>query len=479
MTCGYMAAWWNYGGLRSVLQALTKGGESVSMRMRSSLIAGSIAALISVVLCAGLVVQGYWSRVETTTDEIATVARRMAMLASQDELTQPIPSVSGQAVQVVDDHGKVTASTADVAGLPPVTDRVPPADDFRWDGLVERGGQEYIVVGVRAGLAPLAPQTVYVTTPMPRMLTYDPQFLLVLAGTSVFSVGAVMALTWYMVSRALRPVAAIRDELGEITATDVHRRVPEPARDGEIATLARTVNATLDRLDEALSQQRSFVADASHELRSPITGLRAEVDLALMEAGDDCPQRAPLEAVDRAADRLQLLVADLLAVARLDAGMAPKAEPVDLRDLVLDEVARRHPDKTVRTSLATGVVVEGDRLQLARVLVNLLDNALRHARSTVDIAVRVDGDHGVLEVNDDGAGLAPEDRERVFKRFARLAEGRTRDPGGSGLGLPIAREIAARHGGTLQVEEGSRFVMRLPLLSRQTVTGRTGDRQIV
>ncbi|GAA0921164.1 HAMP domain-containing sensor histidine kinase [Nonomuraea longicatena] len=450
----------------------------MSLRMRSSLIAGSIAALISLVLCTGLLVQGYWTRVETTKDGIATSARRIALVMSRDQLSSPIPTVSGQSVQVINDHGQVTASTADVAGQPPFTGHLPPTDDFRWDGVIERDGEEFLVVGVRAGLEPLAPQTVYVTTAMPKLLTYDPQFLLTLAGISIFSVGAVMALTWYMVSRALRPVAAIRDELCEITATDLHRRVPEPSRDDEIATLARTVNATLDRLDEALSQQRSFVADASHELRSPITCLRAEVDLALMEASEDCPQRAPLEAVDRAADRLQILVADLLAVARMDAGMAPKAEPVNLRDLVLDEVARRHPDKTVRTSLATGVVVEGDRLQLARVLVNLLDNALRHARSTVDIVVRADRDHGVLEVNDDGAGLAPEDRERVFKRFARLAEGRTRDPGGSGLGLPIAREIAARHGGTLQVEEGSRLVMRIPLLSRQAVPKRSGNRQI-
>ncbi|MFI6298200.1 sensor histidine kinase [Nonomuraea sp. NPDC050790] len=449
----------------------------MSLRARSCVIAGLVSTVLGLVLCTGLAVQGYRAQVDSVTEQLATAARRLAVLASEDALPNPIPVVSGQSVQVVADDGKVLASTPDLAGQPPLTTQRPPQDDFRWDGLVQHDGRELITVGVTVAHTGDEGVTVYVAAPKPGYL-YDWGALLGLLVAELVGTAVVVVLTWVLVSRALKPVKAITAELEEITGSDPHRRVPETGRHDEIAALAVTVNQTLDRLDGALSQQRSFVADASHELRSPITGLRAEVDLALMETRGDGPEHAALEAVDRAADRLQLLVEDLLAVARLDAGMEPRPEPLDLAELARDELARRHPAKKLVTELESGVVVEGDRLQLARVLVNLLDNAIRHADSTVRITVRSDtcAEQAVLEVGDDGAGLAPEDRERVFQRFTRLAEGRTRDPGGSGLGLPIAREIATRHGGTLRVEDRSTFVLRLPLLTRSGVSaGRHGE----
>ncbi|MFI9557802.1 sensor histidine kinase [Nonomuraea endophytica] len=450
----------------------------MSLRARSCVIAGLVSTVLGLVLCTGLAVQGYRSEIDGVTDQLATAARRLAIMASENALPNPIPSVSGQSVQVVAEGGKVLGSTPDLAGQPPLTTQLPPKDDFRWDGVVQRDGRELITVGFTiTPVGAASDLSVYVATPKPGYL-YDWPALLGLLVAAALGTAGVMVLTWILVARALKPVEAITAELEEITGSHPHRRVPETGRHDEIAALAITVNQTLDRLDGALSQQRSFVADASHELRSPITGLRAEVDLALMETRGGGPEHAALEAVDRAAGRLQLLVEDLLAVARLDAGMEPRPEPVDLAELARDELARRHPAKKLLTELENGVVVEGDRLQLTRVLVNLLDNAIRHADSTVRLVVRGDtgAEQAVLEVSDDGAGLAPDDRERVFQRFTRLAEGRTRDPGGSGLGLPIAREIATRHCGTLRVEDRSRFVLRLPLLTRTAVSvGRHGE----
>ncbi|WP_157250771.1 sensor histidine kinase [Nonomuraea typhae] len=439
----------------------------MSLRARSCVLAGLVSAFLGLVLCVGLAAQGYRTDLEGLNAQLATASRRMALLAVEGVLPNPIPKVNGQCVQIVADDGRVLASTPDLAGQGPITRQRPPAGDVRWDGVVRHDGQELLTVGFTFTDIKGTSATVYVATPKPGFF-HDVPGLLALSAAALVGVAAVLILTWVLVSRALKPVEAIRAELSEITATDPHRRVPETGRQDEIAALVTTVNQTLDRLDGALSQQRSFVADASHELRNPITGLRAEVDLALMET--DGAAHAALEAVDRAADRLQLLVEDLLAVARLDAGMEPRPEPVDLAALVTDELTRRHPAKTVLTELAAGVVVEGDRLQLARVLVNLLDNALRHADSAVSVRVGADGEQAVLAVTDDGAGLAPEDRERVFQRFTRLAEGRVRDPGGSGLGLPIAREIARRHGGTLLVEDRATFVLRLPLMTRSAMT---------
>ncbi|MFF0309545.1 sensor histidine kinase [Streptosporangium sp. NPDC004379] len=177
---------------------------------------------------------------------------------------------------------------------------------------------------------------------------------------------------------------------------------------------------------------------------------------------------ATFEGLDHSIDRLQLLVDDLLAVIRLDAAAPHNRERIDLGELVRAELDRR-PDEISR-DLTAGALVEGDPLQLARVLTNLVDNALRHAEHEVQVKVRPDSGsgHAVLEVIDDGGGIPEADRERVFQRFVRLKEGRECDVSGSGLGLPIAREIAEGHGGTLSVadcDHGARFVLRLPLLA--------------
>ncbi|MGX9918932.1 sensor histidine kinase [Streptomyces sp. NPDC002248] len=273
----------------------------------------------------------------------------------------------------------------------------------------------------------------------------------------------VAAVTWAVTRRALRPVEGIRAELDAITGSrDLARRVPEPATHDEIAALARTTNATLAALQDAVDKQRRFVADASHELRSPIASLRTQ-----LEVGVEHPEFLDLDGAVEDTVRLQHLAADLLLLARLDAGERPPDRPVRLADLVAREAAEHGLRARIEPERADGYEVRGSAPQLGRILGNLLDNARRHARSEVALALRQEGADAVVTVSDDGPGVPPAERDRVFERFVRLDDARTRDEGGAGLGLAIARDAAHRHGGSLMAGErpggGAEFVLRVPL----------------
>jgi signal transduction histidine kinase len=275
--------------------------------------------------------------------------------------------------------------------------------------------------------------------------------------------GVVGAVTWLVTRRALRPVEGIRSEMSAITASqDLARRVPEPATHDEVARLARTTNETLAALETSVERQRRFVADASHELRSPIASLRTQ-----LEVGAAHPELLDVDGAVADTVRLQELAAGLLLLARLDAGERPGEARVDLATLAGEELSQRPAGRVaVRTHLEP-VEVAGSRSQLARVVGNLLDNAQRHARSRVDVAVRAEGPWAVVEVVDDGAGVPEAERERIFERFVRLDDARARDDGGAGLGLAIARDVAVRHGGALTVRSspagGALFELRLPV----------------
>ncbi|WP_066359911.1 sensor histidine kinase [Herbidospora mongoliensis] len=264
----------------------------------------------------------------------------------------------------------------------------------------------------------------------------------------------VAGLTWFSVGRALAPVSAIRAKLADITARDLHQRVPEPHAHDEIAALATTVNGTLDRLETAVDLHKRFVADAAHELRSPIATLRTRLELGQRDA----PALAKESLTD--VTRLQSLAADLLVLARLDAGEPLRLQEVDLGQLATEEAVRLHVPMNL--DISPGVVVRGSPAQLTRVITNLLVNAARHCEKAVSVRV---AEGPLLEVLDDGPGIPVEHRERVFHRFTRLDEARDRDAGGAGLGLAIAREIVIAHGGTLTIEDsprGALFRLTLP-----------------
>lgn len=321
--------------------------------------------------------------------------------------------------------------------------------DYRFAG-VEATTPRGQTVTVYAG-APLATERDAVGTVREAMLIGLPALLLVVGGV-----------TWLVTRRALRPVEGIRREMAAITASeDLSRRVPEPDAHDEVARLAVTTNETLAALEASVERQRRFVADASHELRSPIASLRTQ-----LEVGAAHPELLDVEGAVRDTVRLQGLAADLLLLARLDAGERPGQGRVDLGALVREEVSQRADRLPVAVVGSGAFEVAGSRGQLARVLGNLLDNAQRHARSSVEIRLRSEGGAVMVEVADDGAGVPVGERERIFERFVRLDDARARDDGGAGLGLAIARDVATRHGGSLSVGGGERggalFTLRLP-----------------
>ncbi len=271
----------------------------------------------------------------------------------------------------------------------------------------------------------------------------------------------VAALTWIAVGRALAPVSAIRAEMADITASDLHRRVPVPGSRDEIARLAETMNRTLDRLELAVSRHKRFVADAAHELRSPLAILRTRLELAR-------PGPLAAEALTDV-ERIQALTSDLLLLARLDAGEPICHEEVDLGQVTAEEAARSRPRPEIEVTLevAADTVLLGSAGQLRRLVANLVDNAVRHASSAVTVRLAADGGEAVLDVLDDGPGIPAEHHEAVFDRFTRLDEARDRDAGGAGLGLAIARDIAVRHGGSLRVagkDRGAWLQARFPVI---------------
>jgi signal transduction histidine kinase len=256
--------------------------------------------------------------------------------------------------------------------------------------------------------------------------------------------------------------------VASIRGTELHRRVPEPDSHDEISRLARTMNQMLDRVEHATERQRSFVADASHELRGPLTRMRSSLDVAIAHPATSDPRELYPSLLDDTAD-LQKLVDDLLFLARSDSGaFARPTTPVDLDDLVLDEARglRERDQVRVDTSGVSVARTLGDSHQLARAIRNLASNAERHADSRVTFELRERGDESELVVGDDGPGIPPEHHAAVFKRFTRLDEARSRDAGGAGLGLAIVHDIVTRHGGTVTVDGadggGARLVVRLP-----------------
>ena len=277
--------------------------------------------------------------------------------------------------------------------------------------------------------------------------------------------------TYLFSSRALRPIEAIRSRVAGLTDRDLSTRVPEPATHDEVGRLARTMNGMLSRLEESQATQRRFVADASHELRSPLATVSTGLELLGAGMPKDSADMATVQTLRGETSRLTSLVENLLFLARADErGLATRREEIDLDEIAEAERVRPSTDDRVAVTVSTEPVrVTGDRGQLVRVLRNLVDNARRHADRAVLVSVRAEGAVAVVDVEDDGAGVPEADRARVFERFVRLDESRARGDGGSGLGLAIVSELVAAHGGSVVVEGsdtlgGARFRVRVPMV---------------
>ena len=273
------------------------------------------------------------------------------------------------------------------------------------------------------------------------------------------AVVALVGIVWFVTGRTLRPVERIRSEVAGIGPRELDRRVPEPRGDDEIARLAATMNEMLDRLEQASRRQQRFVADASHELRTPLTRMRSELEVGT----------ASTASLLQEITAQQRLIEDLLLLARRDAETSDDpGVDVDLDDVVLEEVRGVRPTSTVAidVSMVSGAQVRGRRDELRRIVRNLLDNAVRHAATSVHVALVEARGTVQLTVRDDGAGIAPDRQAEVFERFARLDDARSGAAPRTGLGLAIAHDLAIGHGGTIAVVSspggGASFVVTLP-----------------
>lgn len=294
---------------------------------------------------------------------------------------------------------------------------------------------------------------------------------LLLAAVFTLLLVVVALFSWHMTERTLRPVERMRQSAEAITASDLSRRVSVPDGDRDLSRLARTFNDLLARVEAAMDAQRRFVSDASHELKGPVAATKVMLETA----------RAHPEAVDPSTllsdlanenEQLQGIVADLLALARQDEGrLQVNLAPLDLCDLIYEEVSslERRSAVSLDVSGVEPLVCTGDAQLLGQALRNLLENAVRYAHSHVAVTCHeVLGSTGRLiriSVSDDGPGIAPADRERVFGRFVRLGKDRGRATGGTGLGLAVVQGIVERHGGRVYFSDpeigGATAVMEL------------------
>jgi heavy metal sensor kinase len=318
------------------------------------------------------------------------------------------------------------------------------------------------VVGVLQVAAPLGSLELSLT-----------QLRLVLGGVVLVAVGLAALLGSFLAKKAMRPVDQLTQTAHAIGhSTDLSRRLPGPDQHDELGRLAATFNEMLGQLDQAFNTQRRFLADASHELRSPLAAIRTNVEALLRGVDDDPAERnATLRAIARETDRMGRLVADLLALAHADAGQPLERRAVALDSLLLDVYQQqRRLAGPVRLELGEleQVQVEGDPDRLKQLLLNLVDNALRYTQpgGTVVLDLVRQGDQAALRVRDNGPGIPAEHLPRIFERFYRVDRTRTRQGGGTGLGLAICKWVAEAHGGRIEVEsepgQGSTFTVLLP-----------------
>jgi signal transduction histidine kinase len=383
------------------------------------------------------------------------IAEELASRVPTDELGLGGPKEDEEFVQVVDADGHVVIASSNVAGRPAVVAIAPGetrAIEPRTPPDVEPFDDPFLTVaGSAVGTG--EPLTVIVGRNLEDTVEARRALVRVLAVAMPLLLVVVGVVTWRVAARALSPVDAIRAEVDAISSRDLHRRVSDPPGDDELSRLAATMNRMLERLEAGRIRERSFVSDASHELRSPVATIRQYAEVALSHP-KQTDTRELAEIVLEEDARLQRLVEDLLLLTKIDEGtLSPPTEVIDLDDLMLEEAARLRGASNLRIDtrgVAPGRVL-GDRAQLERMIRNLTDNAARHARTTIALSLRERDGEVVLHVDDDGTGVDESERERIFDRFVRLDEARDRDSGGSGLGLAIVREMATFHGGTVDV----------------------------
>jgi signal transduction histidine kinase len=430
-----------------------------SIRARVTLIAAILSGLVLCLLGVGTSMLIRNSVEVGVFEQVQSKARKVSADVRAGTLPNPISADGTTIIQVVDSNGAVTNSSLAARGRVPVTD-LRPSSDHRVRDLIEcpaPGGGCYAIEAIRITADANSPVALTAVS-LPDILS-SRMLEIIIASVAGLLMLLVTWMTWLVAGRTLGPIEAIRAQLSEISGADLSRRVPQPAGENEIAQLARTANETLERLERSVIKQRQFASDASHELRTPVAGLRANLEDAFMYP-DDTNVRQLAEAALRDTDRVEMIITDLLLLARLGT-VGAAGEKIDLSDLVR---MQQRPGHILH--VADNVHIDAVRSQITRLISNLLDNADRYGDGETVVEVTQDGDHAVVVVSDNGPGIASSDRERVFERFTRLDTARNRQAGGTGLGLAIARDIATAHDGTLTIEDspiGTRFALRVPV----------------
>jgi signal transduction histidine kinase len=440
---------------------MTGTWQRLSLRARLLLVGvlgvATALALGSAVLYAVLTFVGY----RTLDDAGLATADEVATLVEQGRLPDPIPVTGNQVVQVVDARDRVVSASVNgdrltALLLPGELRRVLAGKQLEVPGSRVGLGSPLRVVAARADSAG-GRRTVLVGQQYDDLAHSQHVLKVTLLSTYPLLLAVLALIAWRVMGAVLRPVESLRSSAERISGSRRDDRLPVPASGDEIHALAVTLNSMLDRLAASRARQRSFVADAAHELRSPLASMQTQLEVG-RRLGEGGPASDDLHAEVL---RMSALVEDLLVLARLDADDTPASpgEPIDVAGVV-DEVVGRYAAARVPVAVGPGsvdgLVVRGRRADLRRALSNLVDNAVRHAAGLVEVSTRREDEHVVVEVSDDGAGIPAAERERVFERFTRLDDARDRDAGGSGLGLAIVRGLASGLGGDVRLEASDR-----------------------
>lgn len=444
----------------------------LSTRVRLVLIA--VAALFIAMLIGGAgLLYLLEDNVETSAAEAAAArASAIADAVSSIGLSEAAATVvalprDGPLVQIIDPRHTVFSASDQALETTAMVDAFPAAGaEVRTEATDLRGQPGEWAVVARGVRARGATYVVQVATPIStarEIVDLAARYLFLVMPALL--IAAAVAL-WLVVGRTLNAVERIRRNVAGIDAQNLAARVEVPRTRDEIAALAVTMNAMLDRLQQSNSAQRAFISDASHELRSPLATITAATELA---ATAEEPRRSQLlRTTALELVRLRELAENLMTLARLDSsGLPMPLADVDLDDLVDQERTRLQTASGKRVTAALEPVrTRGDAAALARALRNLVDNADRHARSTIRLSVTIDATEAIVRVDNDGPLITEDERQRIFDRFVRLDESRSRDAGGSGLGLAIVQKIVQHHGGSVAVVDSPdgwcRFEIRLP-----------------
>ncbi len=446
--------------------------RAATLRSRLTLLATALVALVLLASAIALVASQQHLLTRGVDEALVQRADNVQEAVARKPAGTVLPGEGDREdsfLQLLDSNGGVVASSANVAALPAVAAGLAPhaSPVFRTVSHVPLSSHDY-----RIYARPVSSAAGSRTLLLGKNLDDVKESVNILRTSLAVAIPIVLALlaalVWWLTGRVLRPVEFIRSEVASITGAELHRRVPVQPRDDEISRLARTMNAMLERVQQATDRQRQFVADASHELRGPLTRIRSALEVSLSYPASVPPEESYRELLTDTKE-LQQLVDDLLFLARSESGVHPRPDTtVDLDDLVLEQASRLRARGQVQTDVqaVSAGRVTGDPHQLARAIANLVSNAERYATTTVAFELHESAGTTVLVIADDGPGIPEDQRQAVFARFTRLDPSRSREAGGAGLGLAIVHDIVARHRGTVFVTgahpTGTRIVMSFP-----------------